>query len=591
MSTTGAVYAWGYDHYGQLGNGTTTDQKTPVAVSMPGGVSATAVSAGLYFSLALGNNGHVYGWGYNTDGEIGNGTTTNSATPVQSNLPGGVTPSAISTGLYNGLALASNGTLYGWGQNGFGQLGNGTTTNETSPVSVTFPTNATFSSLASDSSSSHSLAVATPTKSTTTSELDRNVTSPVYGQTVDLVGVTSGSDGGGTVAIQVDGVTIPGCGAIRLAAVGSVYWSVCPIATIPAGVHTVDDVYSGDAASLGSTSPTVSMTVTQAPLLVTASSGAATYGGAPPTITPSYAGFVNGDTASVLTTVPHCSTTATSSSSAGNYTSSCSGGSAANYSLSYANGVVVVGTAPLSIAASSGTMTYGGTVPTVSPSYSGFVNGDQASSLSTPPSCSTTATSASPVATYPSSCSGAVDPNYSISYTNGNVVVGAAPLVISASSAATTYGTTAAAITPSYKGFLNGDTASSLTTAPSCSTTATAASGIGTYGSSCTGASDPNYSISYVNGTVTVSPAPITVTASSGSMTYGGTVPQTDAQVNGLQNGEDVSVLGASLACSTAATSSSSVGTYSASCSAGPTRTTPSPMSRERLPSTRLRSP
>jgi hypothetical protein len=77
----------------------------------------------------------------------------------------------------------------------------------------------------------------------------------------------------------------------------------------------------------------------------------------------------------------------------------------------------------LIITASSDTMTYGGTVPTITPSYSGFVGTDTAASLTTAPICTTTATTASPVGTYPSSCSGAVDPNYAISYVPGTVTV------------------------------------------------------------------------------------------------------------------------------------------------------------------------
>ena len=79
--------------------------------------------------------------------------------------------------------------------------------------------------------------------------------------------------------------------------------------------------------------------------------------------------------------------------------------------------------APLSITASSPTMTYGGTVPAITPSYSGFVGNDSPSSLSALPSCSTTATSASPAGTYPATCSGAADPNYTISYSPGTVTV------------------------------------------------------------------------------------------------------------------------------------------------------------------------
>ena len=82
-----------------------------------------------------------------------------------------------------------------------------------------------------------------------------------------------------------------------------------------------------------------------------------------------------------------------------------------------------VSPAPLSIAASSAAMTYGGTVPAITPSYTGFVGNDGPSSLSVPPSCSTTATSATPAGTYPSACTGTADPNYAISYVPGTVTV------------------------------------------------------------------------------------------------------------------------------------------------------------------------
>jgi MBG domain (YGX type)/Bacterial Ig-like domain (group 3) len=79
--------------------------------------------------------------------------------------------------------------------------------------------------------------------------------------------------------------------------------------------------------------------------------------------------------------------------------------------------------APLSITASSAAMTYGGTVPAITPSYSGFAGNDSPASLSAPPSCSTTATPASPAGTYASACAGAADPNYTISYLPGTVTV------------------------------------------------------------------------------------------------------------------------------------------------------------------------
>ena len=157
----------------------------------------------------------------------------------------------------------------------------------------------------------------------------------------------------------------------------------------------------------------------------------------------------------------------------GTYVSSCTGAADPDYSFSYVNGSVQVDPAPLTIAASSASVTYGSAPAGVTPTYSGFVNGDTAASLGTAPSCSTTATSSSPVGSYPSSCSGAIDPNYSISYVPGEVVVGSATLVVTASSGSMTYGGSVPSITPSYAGFVNGDSASSLTAQATCSTTAT----------------------------------------------------------------------------------------------------------------------
>jgi hypothetical protein len=97
------------------------------------------------------------------------------------------------------------------------------------------------------------------------------------------------------------------------------------------------------------------------------------------------------------------------------------------FQASTANSTLVVTPAPLTITASSGSMTYGGPVPTITPSYSAFVLGQTAATaLTTQPTCSTTATSASPVNTYPSTCTGAVAPNYAITLVAGTVTVGQA---------------------------------------------------------------------------------------------------------------------------------------------------------------------
>ena len=277
------------------------------------------------------------------------------------------------------------------------------------------------------------------------------------------------------------------------------------------------------------------MEVNAASLTITASSPSATYGGAVPGVTATYSGFVNGDSASALGTAPTCSTSATSGSPAGNYPTSCSGAVDPNYSISYVDGQATVEPATLVIAASSASLTYGGAAPSITGSYSGFVNGDDVSSLTTPPTCSTSVTSVTAVGSYSSACTGAVDGNYSITYIDGSVQVAPAPLTIMAPSETMVYGSAVPALGVSYSGFVDGDGVSSLTTPPTCSTTATSASPMGVYDTVCSGAVDSNYEISYVDGSMQVTAAALVVTASSGSLTYGGSVPAVTANLLGIR--------------------------------------------------------
>jgi alpha-tubulin suppressor-like RCC1 family protein len=139
LLNSGRVMSWGYDGYGELGNGTTGSSEVPVEVQDLSGV--TAISAGEFHSLALvGRAGTVAAWGANNDGQLGNGTTTSSDIPVQvPGLSGVRSVSAGGCGPYpegHSLALLDNGTVMAWGDNEYGQLGNGTTTNSDVPTEV-----------------------------------------------------------------------------------------------------------------------------------------------------------------------------------------------------------------------------------------------------------------------------------------------------------------------------------------------------------------------------------------------------------------------------------------------------------------------
>ena len=163
----------------------------------------------------------------------------------------------------------------------------------------------------------------------------------------------------------------------------------------------------------------------------------------------------------------------------------------------------VTAVTPLLITASATTSTYG-TAPTVTPVYTPPIG----TPLVTPPTCHSTVTASTAPGTYAgaNTCSGASDPRYTITYASAPATVDAAPLTVTASSGSFAAGGTPPTITAGYSGFQNSDTPSSLTTAPACSTSATSSSSAGSYPSTCTGAADPNYTISYVPGSVTVSP-------------------------------------------------------------------------------------
>lgn len=140
----GLVYCWGRNSYGLLGDGTTTGRSTPVPVLGVGGSGVLSgiisVSSGGEHTCALSGGGLVYCWGYNGNGNLGDNTTINRSTPVQVKGVGGTgwltNIVAIATGDNHSCAVNSAGSLYCWGYNGYGNLGDSSTTQRNAPVQV-----------------------------------------------------------------------------------------------------------------------------------------------------------------------------------------------------------------------------------------------------------------------------------------------------------------------------------------------------------------------------------------------------------------------------------------------------------------------
>lgn len=141
LASDGKVYAWGGNWCGQLGDGSTTDRTTPVAIDVSGvlaGKTITQVSAGGEFSLALDSTGKVYSWGCDYSGQLGYGGEGTSASPVEVDQTGvlaGKTVTQIGAGYEHAAVLTSDGRVYSWGNNS-GSLGDGTTTTRYVPVAV-----------------------------------------------------------------------------------------------------------------------------------------------------------------------------------------------------------------------------------------------------------------------------------------------------------------------------------------------------------------------------------------------------------------------------------------------------------------------
>ena len=150
-----------------------------------------------------------------------------------------------------------------------------------------------------------------------------------------------------------------------------------------------------------------------------------------------------------------------------------------------------------------------------------------------------------PVGTYPITASGAADPNYTISYVAGTLTVTPAVLTVTAANETKAYGAANPTLTVSYSGFVNGDTAASLTTPPTCRRPRRRrAARSGTYPITAQRRGEPaNYTITFVAGTLTVTPAALSVTADNETKAYGAANPTLTVSYSGFVNGDTAASL------------------------------------------------
>ena len=147
LRSDGTLWSWGDNAQGQLGSGTTTARSSAGPVAAPAGAPAgstwTAVAMGYSHALALRSDGSLWTWGYNAYGQLGDNSTTSRPLPARVNAPAaaaaGTTWTAIAAGEYHSLGLRSDGTLWAWGFNNYGQLGDASTTFSQLPVAVITP--------------------------------------------------------------------------------------------------------------------------------------------------------------------------------------------------------------------------------------------------------------------------------------------------------------------------------------------------------------------------------------------------------------------------------------------------------------------
>lgn len=309
------------------------------------------------------------------------------------------------------------------------------------------------------------------------------------------------------------------------------------------------------------------LTIDKATLTATAANATRIYGDANPTIGVTYAGFKNGQNASVIDVLATGSSAATGTTGVGTIATTASGASDNNYDFNYVDGVLTINKATLVATAESISREYGDANPAIGVTYTGFKNGETDAVIDTIATGASAAGLASNVGNYTTVASGGFDDNYTFTYANGVLSVTKATLLATADDKSRIYGNANPAFTFTYTGFKNGDTASVINTGASGTSGTNALSDVGDYAITGSGASDNNYNFTYANGTLSITKAMLTATANTASRAYGDANPTIGVTYTGFRNGQNASVIDVLATASSAADATSGVGAYTSTVS------------------------
>jgi YVTN family beta-propeller protein len=340
--------------------------------------------------------------------------------------------------------------------------------------------------------------------------------------------------------------------------------STAPVYTASGSCSNTDSAYTMSSGT-GSCTSTVTwaadnnysgatrnQTTTATPLAASATptASAKTYGAADPALTGTVSGFLPAD--GVTATF-----TRSTGEAVGGYPISATlspAGALANYSITYNTAAFTINKAAASVTPNVNSKVYGAADPALTGTLSGFLAADGVTAVYARTAGETVGSGTISATLSPA---GALA-NYEITYNTAAFTITAAPLTITASSQTKLYGAAVPAVTASYSGFVNGDTAASMTTPPACFSTATENSPVGSYPTSCGGAGMSNYSATYIGGSLEVTPLSVMAGVTASNKVYDGT---TAASIAGCTVNVVLPVDAGSVACSAASASFASAST------------------------------